>query len=374
MYDVIVVGAGIVGSAVAWSAAERGLKVLVLERSARAEGASVRNFGMVWPVGQPAGERLALALRSRERWLRLLTDAGLWHETAGSIHLAADEDALAVMREFAERGPDAGYRVRLVTAREARALSPAAGPAVLGGFVSDTEVCVDPRATIAALPGWLHRRYGVEVRFDTTVIAAEEGAVRTAGGETLKARRIVVASGAETRLLFGHLFGPAGVVPCKLHMLRTVPQPAGFRIGPMVASGLTLRHYESFAVCPSLAAYRERITREAPELDRFGIHVMASQHGHGGVTIGDSHEYGDAIAPFNAAFIDERILSELKRIIALPDWTIAERWTGVYAKRPGHTHLELEPAPGVYVLNGTGGAGMTLSFGIADAFVQRWTA
>ena len=67
-YDVIVVGAGIVGLAHAYTAAQRGLKVLVLERDAECMGASIRNFGFVTVTGQRAGAHWARALRTRDIW------------------------------------------------------------------------------------------------------------------------------------------------------------------------------------------------------------------------------------------------------------------------------------------------------------------
>ena len=63
--DVLIVGAGIIGLAHAYIAAKAGKKVLVLERSLGASGASIANFGMLWPIGQTAGRMFDLAIRSR---------------------------------------------------------------------------------------------------------------------------------------------------------------------------------------------------------------------------------------------------------------------------------------------------------------------
>src|SRR5919201_4720332 len=100
-FDDAVVGAGILGLAHAYHLARRGRRVAVFERGPRAQGASVRNFGMIWPIGQAPGRMHRLALRSRDHWLDVLRAADLWHAQTGSLHLAYRDDEAAVLREFA---------------------------------------------------------------------------------------------------------------------------------------------------------------------------------------------------------------------------------------------------------------------------------
>lgn len=373
---VVVVGAGIVGLAHAWMAALRGHRVTLLERSPRAAGASIRNFGMVWPIGQPAGALQATALRSRARWLEAAQGAGFWIDPCGSLHLAHRDDEAAVVEEFAARAPDVGIECRLLSAAAVLERTPAANPAGLRcGLWSPAECAVDPPEAIRQLPGWLAARYGVECRFATAVTRIERDrtvVIETAAGDRLSCDRAIVAGGADLESLFPRELAAAGLTRCKLQMLRTGAQPDGWRAGCHLASGLTLRHYASFAGCPSLPALRARIARETPELDLHGIHVMIAQTGSGEVILGDSHHYDEAIEPFDSELVESLILRELSRAYRLPEWSIAARWHGIYAKLPGACQWRAEPLPGVHLVTGLGGAGMTMAFGLADEAWMEW--
>src|SRR5262245_39780001 len=121
--DVVIVGAGILGLAHAYEAARRGLRVLVFERNLSASGASVRNFGMIWPVGQPPGLAYETALRSRARWLEVLEDSRLPYWPDGSLHVVYRDDEADVAREFAEIAPGLGYKSAWLNAGQIRAHS-----------------------------------------------------------------------------------------------------------------------------------------------------------------------------------------------------------------------------------------------------------
>jgi FAD dependent oxidoreductase TIGR03364 len=364
-FDLIVVGSGIAGLAHAWLAAKSGMRVLVLERSSRAAGASVANFGMLWPIGQPAGPMLQLALASRALWLEVLGEAGLPFRATGSLHAVCREDEARVAREFAHLAPPLGYRCAWLDRDEALRRSPALHPdTVLGALWSETEIMIDPRLTLARLPEYLDRQMDVRFEWACPVHRIAGGAVHSARG-TWSADRVIVCSGSDFESLYPELLAASGMIRCRLQMMRTVPQPSEWDLGPAVAGGLTLRFYPSFKICPSLPALRERIAAELPEYDRCGVHTMASQMPSGEVTLGDSHEYSMADSIFSQEAIDELILSHLRTWLRLPRFQVAERWYGVYAKHLNQPLIRLAPEPGVEIVTGFGGAGMTLSFGAA---------
>jgi len=154
-------------------------------------------------------------------------------------------------------------------------------------------------------------------------------------------------------------------------MMRSPAYPPNWRIGPMLAAGLTLGHYAAFRECQSLPALRERFSRELPAYVRHGIHVMVSQNGSGELTIGDSHESAESIEPFDKPEIDALILDYLNGFLVAPALRVASRWHGVYAKAAAGAYVVERPAPGVTVVTGVGGAGMTLSFGLAEQVVRE---
>jgi len=369
-YDVAVVGAGIMGLALAWVAARDGKSVVVFERDRQSVGASIRNFGMVWPIGQPPGAMHAMAMASRGHWCRLAQQAGFWLSECGSLHLAHREDEWNVLQEFAAAAPSLGFDCQLLTPGEVRSKAAAANPDGLrGGLWSPTELAVDPRQAIRLLPEFLHASLGVQFHFSTQVGDVKTGVVTTSAGQTVTADQILVASGSDFETLFPAAFAASGLRRCKLQMMRTGTQANGWRIGPHLAGGLTLRFNANFAHCPSMTRLRQRIAMEAPELDRYGIHVMAAQNQDGEVILGDSHEYGDDVTPFDKHEIDVLMLRELRALVRLEDWTIAQRWHGIYAKHPSLPYVENTSLPGVKLVTGLGGGGMTLSFGLAERLV-----
>jgi FAD dependent oxidoreductase TIGR03364 len=367
----IVIGAGIVGLATAKALVENGFSVKLFERGAFATGASVRNFGMIWPIGQPDGRLYERALRSRDVWKTISDTGAFWSEPAGSLHVARHPKEWAVLQELYE-GFSIDRPVELWTPAQIASKTDAVEQTGLyGGLFCADELIVDPRKAIAALPEYLRELYNVEFYWNRCVSYISESTVYIGNDEDHEAELIFICSGADFETLYPEDFARFPLTKCKLQMMRLVAQQsADWRMGPALCGGLSLIHYNSFKSADSLTQLKSYYDAEMSAYLDWGIHVMASQNQAGEITIGDSHEYGPTHDPFDKAFINQMILDYLKQFTSFKNYSIAETWNGIYPKLTnGDTELFFSPEPGVYVLNGLGGAGMTLSFGLAEEVV-----
>src|ERR1700728_3253310 len=102
-YDLAVVGAGICGLAHALAAARRGKRVVVIDRDAQANGASIRNFGFITVTGQQAGECWRRAKRSVEVWLEIADAAKIPIVQRGLLMIARRPEARAVIEPSCKR-------------------------------------------------------------------------------------------------------------------------------------------------------------------------------------------------------------------------------------------------------------------------------
>lgn len=371
-FDIAIIGTGIVGLAHALAAAKQGLRVVIFERNSYCIGASIRNFGMVWPIGQPLGHLQARALRSREIWLETAKQGGFYLDQCGSLHLAYHEDEMAVLEEFVATTKAGEYQVQLLHPSEVNAKSQAVvTEGLLGALWSSTEMTVDPRQAIASLASYLESKYQVQFHFNTLVTGINYPHLQ-ARNQTFKAERIIVCSGSDFETLYPDIYANSGITKVKLQMMRTSPQPGNWRLGPSLCAGLTLTHYSAFAHCQSLKALKARIARETPHFCDWHIHVMMSQNGSGELILGDSHEYGDTLDPFDKDFINQYVLDYLCGFAKVPQLKIAATWHGIYAKVPNQTEFIAHPERGVTIVNGLSGAGMTLSFGLAEEVLNDY--
>jgi len=369
--NAIVIGAGIVGLATARALVAKGFQVKVFERSSKAVGASIRNFGMIWPIGQPEGTMLNRAMRSREIWKDVAKAANIWHDECGSIHLAYHADEQLVLTELYETFSDQGRAVQLLSPAEIKAkYNGINSNGLLCGLYSDSEMIVNSPKAIPAVASYLAKGLDVEFYWDMAISRIETGKV-FCGNTFFEADLIVLCSGSDFETLFPASFSNVSITKCKLQMMKFVHQDPNFRINSSVCGGLSLIHYSSFQAANSLAILKKRYQLDYPEYVANGIHVMVSQNDDGELIVGDTHEYSLTFDPFERAHLNKYVLDYLATFMHISDWKLTQTWNGIYPKMTdGNTEVFLNPLKDVYAINGVGGAGMTLSFGLAEELIQ----
>lgn len=364
-YDLAVVGAGIVGLAHALAAAERGLRVVVIDRDAQANGASVRNFGLVVVAGQEPGLSRRRAERSRDVWLKLGEHAGITILHQGQLVAAQRPEAMAVLEAF-EAAECQGDCV-LLNRSEVVARNPGLNGVVIGGLYSPRELRVESRDALPKLAAFLAERHGVEFRRGVAVAGIQPPVVETSHGPLLAAK-IVVCPGDDLATLFPDRIAQRQVQRCKLQMLRLADP--GYRFQSALVSDLSLLRYGGYACLPEAAALRKRLTKDCPLALENGVHLIVVQSADGSLVIGDSHHYGRTPDPFSSEAVDHLILGEFITLFGEAPSVLA-RWTGTYASAPDHASFCDAPHEDVRLVMVTSGTGASTGFAIGEETVRE---
>jgi FAD dependent oxidoreductase TIGR03364 len=362
-FDLAVVGAGVVGLACALAAVRIGKRVVVIDRDAQANGASVRNFGFVTVTGQARGEMWRRARRSRQVWAEVADQAGIPILHEGLAMTARRGESVAVLEAFMDT--EMGEGCRLLPAADLMRWCPAlAGGDLMAALVSPHDLRVESREAIPCLAAWLKARHGVVFRRGTAVNAVEPSKLTTSHG-TIRAEAIVVCPGDDLVSLFPERL--VGVTRCKLQMLRLADP--GFRLPAAVMSDLGLIRYQGYAGLPQAAALRARLDAEQPDHLAHGVHLIVVQGADGDLIVGDSHHYGPTPDPFASEAVDRLILDEFAAVFGREAPPVRERWTGTYASAPDRMVLIDTPAEGVRLVTVTTGAGASTGFAIGEEVV-----
>lgn len=372
-FDVVVIGAGVLGSFHAYFACRKGLRTLLVERGDSPNEASVRNFGTIVPSAMTPDEWHARGLETVRIYRDLADKLPPFLQTGGTQYLALTRGELAVLEEFARIGPERGYACRLLGRRESVALNPSiSADHCLGSLHFPDDLRVDSRKLFAGLLPWMSRTPACQYRPKTVATGVESDGdgcvVTTAAGERFACGRVFVCTGGDFRTLYPRLFAASGLSLCRLQMLRTRPHPTP--LPTTLASGLSLRWYPSFQMCRSW----ERL-RDEPvdiELERRGIHILLVQDDDGRLVVGDSHEYSDGdFPPGLDAHTEELILREARKMVALPADPVAERWHGIYPLHQDRPVFSTVLHDRVHIITGIGGKGMTTGPALARESIDQ---
>ena len=218
--DTVVVGAGVVGLAIARELARAGREVLILEAAERfgtqtsARNSEVIHAGIYYPVGSL---KATLCVRGKQMLYRYCAERGVSHRRIGKVLVASDDSERAALQGYANRAAANGVPLAPLTGAEVARLEPAVR--AVAGLWSDSTGIIDSHGLMLALLGDAEQA-GATLVTHTPVTGGrvEPGGIviHTGGADplTLQCRTLVNSAGLAAQRLAASLQGlPAAAVP-----------------------------------------------------------------------------------------------------------------------------------------------------------------
>jgi len=375
-YDLLVVGAGIVGLAHAYEASKRGLKVVVVEKNTRCVGASIRNFGFITVSGQSSRDTWRRAMYSRNVWHEITQKAGIPIIHNGSWVVCNRSEAFDVAHAFLKT--EMGEGCELFSSDDFSVL-PRLGiknidslrlKQIAGLLYSPYEFRVESKEAIPQLASYLQTTIGVDFYWETEVLSIDGSSVHTSNNQ-FDAQRIVVCPGAELTGIAKPYIEKHDLKLCTLQMLRIKVQE-GFILPGSVMTDNSLARYLGWSELPEAKALKERIAIEMPEYVKEGIHLIVVQSADGSLVVGDSHRYGSSENVFASDKIEQLIIELMYRVLSITEHSVIERWTGVYPVSNAFDALIEKVSPTMRVVIVSSGTGASTAFGLAKDNFDEW--
>ena len=341
-YDVVIVGAGIVGAACAASLSASGFRVLLLDSNDIATGATAAGMGHIVLMDDSEAQ-LALTGYSRKLWNQFAGElpAEAEYDHCGTIWVAADEEEMAEVQRkqsvYAKHGADA----EILDAQSLRELEPHLREGLAGGLlVKDDSVVYQLCATKFLIERSV--RYGSKLRTEARVQEISDGVVTLENGEKIAAGVIVNAVGADAPRLTPQL----KIVKRKGHLAITDRYP-NFARHQLIELGYL---------------------KSAHGSNSNSVAFNIQPRNTGQILLGSSRQFG-----IDGSHIDFEILNRMTRraFEYMPDLktlSTVRVWTGFRPATPDNLPY-IGKIPGfenIYAACGHEGLGITTSLGTAD--------
>jgi glycine/D-amino acid oxidase-like deaminating enzyme len=348
-YDVVIVGAGIVGTACAYEFACRGMAVAIVDREVIGSGATAAGMGHI-VVMDDSQAQFALTRYSQRLWQALRTElhADVEYEECGTIWVAADEEEMAEVHRKRDYYSERQVPTDVLDEKTLKRLEPNLCDGLAGGLLVPQDAVLYPPCAARFLIERAQSR-GVTLRLGASVLHAGQSQVRLSDGTILKAEIIVNAAGAWSPELLPEI----AVKKRKGHLVITDRYP-GF-----------LRH--------QLVELGYLKSAHSVSSDSVAFNVQPRRTGQ--ILIGSSRQYSADHKEVDHQILARMLQRAQQYMPGLGSMSAVRTWTGFRAATPDKLPL-IGPWPAdksLFLATGHEGLGITTSLATAKILADQIT-
>lgn len=348
-FDVVIVGAGIVGAACADAFARRGMRVAVVDRDVVGSGATATGMGHI-VVMDDSEAQFALTRYSQQLWqgLRAELPEDVEYEQCGTIWVAADEEEMVEVRRKHAFYGERGVLTEVLDANALKEIEPNLRDDIAGGLLVSEDVVLYPPCAARFL---IERagKHGAEIRLGVSVAKIGQESVRLTNGTVITGEIVVNAAGA-----WSAEFTPGiEIKKRKGHLVITDRYP-GFLRHQLVELGY-LKSAHSLTT------------------DSVAFNVQPRKTGQ--ILIGSSRQYGAEHKEVDHGVLMGMLRRAQEYMPGIGPMSAVRTWTGFRAATPDKLPL-IGPWPGdksLFLATGHEGLGITTSLATAKLLVDQIT-
>jgi len=348
-YDVVIVGAGIVGAACADEFARRGMRVAVVDRDLVGGGATAAGMGHIVTMDD-SEPQFALTRYSQRLWQELRPElpTDVEYEQCGTIWVAADEEEMIEVRRKRDYYGHRAVPTEVLDSQTLRRIEPNLRPGLAGGLLVTEDAVLYPPCAARFLMEHAQRR-GATLYLGCSVAQAAQGRVRMTDGLEIPAKIVVNAAGACAAKLT-----PGVEIKKRKGHLAITDRYAGF-----------LRH--------QLVELGYLKSAHAVTSDSVAFNVQPRRTGQ--ILIGSSRQYGADHNQVDSGILARMLQRAQEYMPGLAQMSTVRTWTGFRAATPDKLPL-IGPWPGddsLFLATGHEGLGITTSLATARILVDQIT-
>ncbi len=348
-YDVVIVGAGIVGVACADAFAERGIRVSVVDRDVVGSGATAAGMGHI-VVMDDSDAQFALTHYSQRLWQELRPDLpdDVEYEQTGTIWVAADEEEMVEVGRKHDYYTKRGVEAEILDAHQLREAEPNLRDGLVGGLLVPGDGVLYPPCAARFLMTRAQQR-GARLTLGAAVTQISPRTVRLSDGEEISGEIVVNAAGSNA----AELTPDIAIKKRKGHLVITDRYP-GFLRHQLVELGYL---------------------KSAHSVTRDSVAFNVQPRRTGQILIGSSRQYGAEHKEVDHVVLSNMLRRAQEYMPRLGPMSAVRVWTGFRAATPDKLPL-IGPCPGqtsVFLATGHEGLGITTSMGTANILVSQVT-
>jgi glycine/D-amino acid oxidase-like deaminating enzyme len=349
VYDVVVVGAGIVGAACADEFARRGLRVAVVDRDFVGSGATAAGMGHI-VVMDDSEAQFALTRYSQRLWQELRPELpdDVEYEQCGTIWVAADEEELIEVRRKHDYYGSLGVATEVLDWQQLKRLEPNLREGMVGGLLVPEDGVLYPPCAAEFLMNRA-QQHGADLHLGASVAQIGQGRIILNDSREFSAEIVVNAAGASA----AELTPGIAIMKRKGHLVITDRYP-GF-----------LRH--------QLVELGYLKSAHSVSTDSVAFNVQPRRTGQ--ILIGSSRQFGEENRGVDSNIVSRMLRRAQQFMPGLGTMSAVRTWTGFRAATPDKLPL-IGRWPGdksLFLATGHEGLGITTSLGTARILVDQIT-